>query len=283
MKRAASARTRAGCCRSCTAPARRSSPTSSAARGTSRRKWRARCGSSSRPASSPPTASTTCARSSIRAGARDTDRRSRRGLATAPDDGRCSIRPRHPWNRRPRRPPIARRRSKPPAGCCSAGTASSSARSWRARRSCRPGGSCSITFRRLEDRGEVRGGRFISELIGEQFALPVAVDSLRAARKAPPTGEVVTISAADPLNLVGIIVPGERVPAISGRFVTFRMGTSRRRAERAPAAEAWRSVSATVAAYGRRLAQGSLIGPASRRSQRSAFGTRCADLENGRT
>ncbi len=81
-----------------------------------------------------------------------------------------------------------------------------------------------ITFRRLEDRGEVRGGRFISELIGEQFALPVAVDSLRAARKAPPTGEVVTISAADPLNLVGIIVPGERVPAISGRFVTFRDG-----------------------------------------------------------
>jgi ATP-dependent Lhr-like helicase len=70
----------------------------------------------------------------------------------------------------------------------------------------------------------VRGGRFISELIGEQFALPVAVDSLRAARNAPLTGEVVTISAADPLNLVGIIVPGERVPAISGRFVTFRDG-----------------------------------------------------------
>ena len=81
-----------------------------------------------------------------------------------------------------------------------------------------------ITFRRLEDRGEVRGGRFISELIGEQFALPVAVESLRAARKAPLTGEVVTISAADPLNLVGILVPGERVPAISGRFVTFRDG-----------------------------------------------------------
>ncbi len=83
-----------------------------------------------------------------------------------------------------------------------------------------------ITYRRLEDRGEVRGGRFISELIGEQFALPVAVDSLRAARNAPLTGEVVTISAADPLNLVGIIVPGERVPAISGRFVTFRDGVA---------------------------------------------------------
>jgi ATP-dependent Lhr-like helicase len=83
-----------------------------------------------------------------------------------------------------------------------------------------------ITFRRLEDRGDVRGGRFISGLIGEQFALPVAVDSLRAARTAQPTGEVVTISAADPLNLVGIIVPGERVPAISGRFVTFRDGVA---------------------------------------------------------
>ena len=129
-----------------------------------------------------------------------------------------------PRNRRPRRPPIARRRSKPPAGCCSAVTASSSGRSC-ARETILPAWrELLITFRRLEDRGEVRGGRFISELIGEQFALPVAVDSLRAARKAPPTGEVITISAADPLNLVGIIVPGERVPAISGRFVTFRDG-----------------------------------------------------------
>ncbi|HYN06778.1 MAG TPA: DEAD/DEAH box helicase [Vicinamibacterales bacterium] len=83
-----------------------------------------------------------------------------------------------------------------------------------------------ITFRRLEDRGDVRGGRFISGLIGEQFALPVAVDSLRAARHAATTGETITISAADPLNLVGIIVPGERVPAISGRYVTFRDGVA---------------------------------------------------------
>jgi ATP-dependent Lhr-like helicase len=79
-------------------------------------------------------------------------------------------------------------------------------------------------FRRLEDRGEVRGGRFVSSFIGEQFALPVAVESLRAARHAPANGEVVTIAAADPLNLVGIVVPGERVPAISGRFVRFRDG-----------------------------------------------------------
>jgi len=83
-----------------------------------------------------------------------------------------------------------------------------------------------IAFRRLEDRGEVRGGRFVSGFQGEQFALPVAVESLRANRKAPiaKTGERVVIAAADPLNLVGIVVPGERIPAISGRSVTFRDG-----------------------------------------------------------
>jgi ATP-dependent Lhr-like helicase len=81
-----------------------------------------------------------------------------------------------------------------------------------------------ITFRRLEDRGEIRGGRFISSFIGEQFALPVAVESLRAMKNLPLTGEVVTISAADPLNLVGIVVPGDRVPAISGKYVSFKDG-----------------------------------------------------------
>lgn len=82
-----------------------------------------------------------------------------------------------------------------------------------------------LTFRRLEDRGEVRGGRFISGFIGEQFALPEAVESLRAIRNAPPSGETITVSAADPLNLAGIIVPGERVPAISGNTVAFRDGS----------------------------------------------------------
>jgi ATP-dependent Lhr-like helicase len=81
-----------------------------------------------------------------------------------------------------------------------------------------------MAFRRLEDRGEIRGGRFVDGFLGEQFALPVAVESLRATRKMPPTGETVTLSAADPLNLVGIVVPGERVPAISGRSVNFRDG-----------------------------------------------------------
>jgi ATP-dependent Lhr-like helicase len=81
-------------------------------------------------------------------------------------------------------------------------------------------------FRRLEDRGEIRGGRFVDGFLGEQFALPVAVESVRAMRNNPLTGEAVTVSAADPLNLVGILVPGERVAAISGRSVTYRDGVA---------------------------------------------------------
>jgi ATP-dependent helicase Lhr and Lhr-like helicase len=83
-----------------------------------------------------------------------------------------------------------------------------------------------VGFRRLEDRGEIRGGRFVSGFIGEQFALPIAVESVREIRKVPTSGEMVTISAADPLNLIGIIVPGDRVPAISGRTLTYRDGVA---------------------------------------------------------
>ena len=81
-------------------------------------------------------------------------------------------------------------------------------------------------FRRLEDRGEIRGGRFVDGFLGEQFALPVAVESVRGMRGLPLSGETVTLSAADPLNLVGILVPGERVPAISGRTVSYRDGVA---------------------------------------------------------
>jgi ATP-dependent Lhr-like helicase len=83
-----------------------------------------------------------------------------------------------------------------------------------------------MTLRRLEDRGEIRGGRFVSGFWGEQFALPVALDSLRAQRKMQPAEEIISVSAADPLNLVGIIVPGERVSASSGKFVTFLDGVA---------------------------------------------------------
>ena len=81
-------------------------------------------------------------------------------------------------------------------------------------------------LRRLEGRGEVRGGRFVTDFLGEQFALPIAVESLRAMRREPANGETVTVSAADPLNLIGIIVPGGRVAANSGAFVTFRDGAA---------------------------------------------------------
>jgi ATP-dependent Lhr-like helicase len=81
-----------------------------------------------------------------------------------------------------------------------------------------------IAFRRLEDRGEIRGGRFVDGFIGEQFALPAAVESLRAHRHRQPSGELVTLAACDPLNLTGIVLAGERVPAIPGRFVTFKDG-----------------------------------------------------------
>ena len=81
-----------------------------------------------------------------------------------------------------------------------------------------------IALRRLEDRGEIRGGRFVTGFLGEQFALPVAADSLRASRLQAPTHEVIQISAADPLNLVGIILPGDRIPANSGRSFELRDG-----------------------------------------------------------
>lgn len=83
-----------------------------------------------------------------------------------------------------------------------------------------------VALRRLEDRGEIRGGRFVNHFVGEQFALPVALESLRAYRSEPPNGQIITISAADPLNLAGIVVPGEKVPASSRRFVSFRDGVA---------------------------------------------------------
>jgi ATP-dependent Lhr-like helicase len=92
-------------------------------------------------------------------------------------------------------------------------------------------------FRRLEDRGEIRGGRFVDGFMGEQFALPVAVESLRAVRSLPLSGDTMTLSTADPLNLVGILVPGERVPAISGRTVSYRDGVALIAADQVPTSE----------------------------------------------
>ena len=78
-------------------------------------------------------------------------------------------------------------------------------------------------LRRLEARGEVRGGRFLSGFGGEQFALPEAVESLRASRHLTDESEI-TIAAADPMNLSGIVVPGERIPSVPGKSLRFRNG-----------------------------------------------------------
>ena len=79
-------------------------------------------------------------------------------------------------------------------------------------------------LRRREDRGEVRGGRFVGRFSGEQFALPEAVGELRRIRRAPRAGRIVTVSAADPLNLTGIVTPGERVSSTAAREVAYRDG-----------------------------------------------------------
>ncbi len=79
-------------------------------------------------------------------------------------------------------------------------------------------------LRRLEARGEVRGGRFVTGFGGEQFALPEAVDSLRAARTRE-SADLIAVAAADPLNLLGIVLPGERIPAVPGREVRYRNGS----------------------------------------------------------
>jgi ATP-dependent Lhr-like helicase len=79
-------------------------------------------------------------------------------------------------------------------------------------------------LRRLEARGEIRGGRFIDGLTGEQFALPEAVDSLRVLHRKHPEGSYLRVSACDPLNLVGILTPGQRVSSVLGNRVIFRDG-----------------------------------------------------------
>ncbi len=146
-----------------------------------------------------------------------TARDARPGRATAPAGGRCCI---------PTRPSIARALSN--ATCWmllrrygvvfrEVLTRETILPRWR---------EVLIALRRLEDRGEMRGGRFVSGFLGEQFALPIALESLRAMRGLPPDGETITLSSADPLNFVGILVPGERVSASSGKLVAFRDGVA---------------------------------------------------------
>ncbi len=78
--------------------------------------------------------------------------------------------------------------------------------------------------RRLEARGEIRGGRFVAGFSGEQYAAPEAITLLRAARRKPQEGHYLSLSGADPLNLVGILTPGARLPSLSGNRLLYRDG-----------------------------------------------------------
>jgi len=79
-------------------------------------------------------------------------------------------------------------------------------------------------YRRLEARGDIRGGHFVGGVSGEQFALPEAIGLLRSLRKTAATGELITLSAVDPLNLVGILTAGPRVTAIAANRILLREG-----------------------------------------------------------
>ena len=79
-------------------------------------------------------------------------------------------------------------------------------------------------YRRLEARGEIRGGHFVNGVSGEQFALPEAIGLLRSLRKSKPTGELIVLSASDPLNLVGVLAPGPRIASIASNRILLRDG-----------------------------------------------------------
>src|SRR5262252_6815541 len=81
-------------------------------------------------------------------------------------------------------------------------------------------------YRRLEARGEIRGGRFVSGASGEQFALPQAVERLREVRRSAPDGRLITISAADPLNLTGILAADDRIRAVTSSRIVYRNGVA---------------------------------------------------------
>jgi ATP-dependent Lhr-like helicase len=79
-------------------------------------------------------------------------------------------------------------------------------------------------YRRWEARGEIRGGYFVGGIGGEQFALPEAIGLLRSIRRASPDGDLIALSAADPLNLQGVLTPGPRIPALTANRILFRNG-----------------------------------------------------------
>jgi ATP-dependent Lhr-like helicase len=90
-------------------------------------------------------------------------------------------------------------------------------------------------LRRMEDRGLVSGGRFVAGFSGEQYALPTAVEQLTRMRSIPRTQQRVVVNATDPLNLIGVIVPGETVPAVRTNLITYVDGQPEDQCLRTPA------------------------------------------------
>ena len=189
-------------------PRRRDRPAARRGRGR-------RSGSSSPPGSSPATASPGCARSSSRRRAAGPSAARARPAGAGRSCARRRAAARRP-PARPRRAPLDARAAR--AAVPRAATASCSATCSRARARRRPGASCSASTARSRRAARSAAAASSPGFTGEQFALPEAVDALRAVRRAPREGaERVEVSAADPLNLVGILTPGARVPAVLGQ------------------------------------------------------------------
>lgn len=108
-----------------------------------------------------------------------------------------------------------------------------------------------VQYRRMELRGEIRGGRFVSGFTGDQFALSEAVETLRALRKGsgsdPVAAQEIRLSACDPLNLVGVILPGSRIPSLPTNHVLFRGGLPVGSSGESPPSDLPRPLSATIA------------------------------------
>ena len=138
-------------------------------------------------------------------------------LRPSPGTGRWArlLPPRHPGGRRSRRGQGAAVRDALRRGLSRSAAAGAGRPAWR---------DLLRVYRRLEMRGDLRGGRIVGGFVGEQFAAPEALDALRAIRREEPSGQIVRVSACDPLNLVGIITPGPRVPAVPGHHVNYRDG-----------------------------------------------------------
>ncbi len=112
-----------------------------------------------------------------------------------------------------------------------------------------------------EASGEIPGGRFVDGVGGEQYALPGAVEALRAVRRQEAAGETVMIAAADPLNLAGVLTPGPKVPVSSGHLIVYRDGLHRAFGSRAESPSTCRPASRlTCGASSKTLISKDLLG-----------------------